>query len=176
MSSYTTVNALYTHALRQSTSLQADLTALEQAYTSANSFNTASLNGQINASFAAFDRTVDDYDAMARREIVEAKREKAVTYVRFPWTEVQRRIGAEVWCGSVLLLCGGGCFETAAGAARGHVVWRRAGRKASRAGRWTGVTVEGAHCDTSSGRSGCDPSRATQNQDRSADPRPHPPS
>lgn len=75
------VNALYTHALRQSTSLQADLTALEQAYTSANSFNTASLNGQINASFAAFDRTVDDYDTMARREIVEAKREKAVTYV-----------------------------------------------------------------------------------------------
>ena len=73
------MNALYTHALRQSTSLQADLTALEQAYTSANSSNTASLNGQINASFAALDRTVDDYDSMARREIVEAKREKAIT-------------------------------------------------------------------------------------------------
>lgn len=73
------MNALYTHALRQSTSLQADLTALEQAYTSSPpSSNTASLNGQITASFAAFDRTVDDYDTMARREIVEAKREKAI--------------------------------------------------------------------------------------------------
>jgi Golgi SNAP receptor complex protein 2 len=72
------VNALYTHALRQSTSLQTDLTALEQAYASGNSFNTASLNGQVNASFAALNRTIDDYDTMARREIVEAKREKAL--------------------------------------------------------------------------------------------------
>lgn len=74
------MNALYTHALRQSTSLQADLTALEQAYAApaGTKTNTASLNGQITASFAAFDRTVDDYDTMARREIVEAKREKAI--------------------------------------------------------------------------------------------------
>ncbi|KAK4057677.1 protein transport protein bos1 [Microbotryomycetes sp. JL221] len=54
---------------------------LEQAYSNNNVASTASLNGQITASFAAFDRTVDDYDTMARREIVDEKREKAVARV-----------------------------------------------------------------------------------------------
>lgn len=73
------MNSLYTLALRQSSSLQTDLTALEQSYLPTGSTSsTASLNGQINASLAALDRTVEDYDSMARREIVEAKRDKAL--------------------------------------------------------------------------------------------------
>jgi len=73
------MNSLYTLALRQSTSLQADLTALEAAYATGTAGETASLNGQINASLAALDRTTDDYESLAKREIVETKKEKAVT-------------------------------------------------------------------------------------------------
>jgi hypothetical protein len=35
------------------------------------------LLGQISASLAAMNRTVDDYDSMAKREIIKAKQEKA---------------------------------------------------------------------------------------------------
>lgn len=33
--------------------------------------------GQISASLAAMHRTIDDYDSMAKREIIKAKQEKA---------------------------------------------------------------------------------------------------
>ena len=39
---------------------------------------TGGLAGQISASLAAMSRTVDDYDAMAKREIMKAKQEKAM--------------------------------------------------------------------------------------------------
>ncbi|GAA6059187.1 hypothetical protein JCM10212_005532 [Sporobolomyces blumeae] len=77
------MNSLYTLALRQSTSLTSDLTSLEHLYQNPASTpaNTSALHGQINASLAAFDRTIDDYDSMARREIVDVKREKATSRV-----------------------------------------------------------------------------------------------
>ncbi|GAA5878794.1 hypothetical protein JCM1840_007250 [Sporobolomyces johnsonii] len=77
------MNSLYTLALRQASSLQSDLSSLEQAYASPTSTpsTTSALNGQINASLAAFDRTIEDYDSMARREIVEVKRDKAMSRV-----------------------------------------------------------------------------------------------
>ena len=34
--------------------------------------------GQISASLAAMHRTVEDYDSMAKREIIKAKQEKAM--------------------------------------------------------------------------------------------------
>ena len=37
--------------------------------------------GQISASLAAMARTVDDYDSMAKREMIKAKQEKALMYV-----------------------------------------------------------------------------------------------
>lgn len=37
--------------------------------------------GQISASLAGMSRTIDDYDSMARREIIKAKQEKATSYV-----------------------------------------------------------------------------------------------
>lgn len=40
------------------------------------------LIGQISASLAAMNRTMDDYDSMAKREIIKAKQEKAMMYVR----------------------------------------------------------------------------------------------
>lgn len=33
--------------------------------------------GQISASLAAMHRTIDDYDSMAKREMIKAKQEKA---------------------------------------------------------------------------------------------------
>ncbi|KAF7306150.1 Protein transport protein BOS1 [Mycena chlorophos] len=65
------MNSLYTSGVRQVSSLQADLERLR------NGENTAALLGQISASFAAMNRTIDDYDAMAKREMIKAKQEKA---------------------------------------------------------------------------------------------------
>ncbi|BGP25591.1 synaptobrevin [Rhodotorula toruloides] len=77
------MNSLYTLALRQLSSLSTDIAQLSSLYSSPSAppASAASLNGQINASLAALDRTVDDYEAMARREIVEAKKEKALSRV-----------------------------------------------------------------------------------------------
>lgn len=70
-SAHPTMNSLYTSGVRQTSSLQADLERLR------NGDNSASLLGQISASFAAMHRTIDDYDSMAKREIIKAKQEKA---------------------------------------------------------------------------------------------------
>ncbi|KAI6121502.1 V-snare-domain-containing protein [Pisolithus sp. B1] len=65
------MNSLYTLGVRQTNSLTADLERLR------NGDNSASLLGQISASLAAMHRTIEDYDAMTRREIIKAKQEKA---------------------------------------------------------------------------------------------------
>jgi Golgi SNAP receptor complex protein 2 len=38
----------------------------------------AALNGQVVASLSGLQRTIDDYDSLARKELVEDKREKAL--------------------------------------------------------------------------------------------------
>ncbi|KAI0644464.1 V-snare-domain-containing protein [Trametes meyenii] len=65
------MNSLYTLGVRQTNSIQADLERLR------NGEKSASLLGQISASLAAMHRTVEDYDSMAKREIIKAKQEKA---------------------------------------------------------------------------------------------------
>jgi hypothetical protein len=106
------MNALYTHALRQTQSITSDLALLEgslsrqaDASTSSsssspakygsnggyssrvspslqgNGVDTAGLNGQIVASLAALQRTVEDYEGMAKRELVEANKAKAQRWV-----------------------------------------------------------------------------------------------
>ncbi|KAF8557582.1 V-snare-domain-containing protein [Imleria badia] len=64
------MNSLYTLGTRQTNSLSADLERLR------NGDNSASLLGQISASLAAMQRTIEDYDAMIKREIIKAKQEK----------------------------------------------------------------------------------------------------
>jgi len=64
------MNSLYTLGTRQTNSLTADLERLR------NGDNSASLLGQISASLAAMQRTIEDYDAMIKREIIKAKQEK----------------------------------------------------------------------------------------------------
>ncbi|KAI0264238.1 golgi SNAP receptor complex member bos1 [Gloeopeniophorella convolvens] len=70
------MNSLYTLGVRQTSSIQADLERLRNGDTS------ASLLGQISASLAGMSRTIDDYDSMARREIIKAKQEKASSRVQ----------------------------------------------------------------------------------------------
>ncbi|KAI6032943.1 snare region anchored in the vesicle membrane C-terminus-domain-containing protein [Pisolithus orientalis] len=65
------MNSLYTLGVRQTNSLTADLERLK------NGDNSTSLLGQISASLAAMHRTIEDYDAMTKREIIKAKQEKA---------------------------------------------------------------------------------------------------
>jgi Golgi SNAP receptor complex protein 2 len=43
---------------------------------------TPALQGQISASLTALTRTIDDYDALARRELISAKKEKAIVRVK----------------------------------------------------------------------------------------------
>ncbi|KAK0548717.1 protein transport protein bos1 [Tilletia horrida] len=64
-------SSLYNLGLRQSSSLRADLARLDSTP------DDASLIGQITATLAAFSRTVDDYEGLARRELVPAKQEKS---------------------------------------------------------------------------------------------------
>jgi len=100
------MNALYTHALRQTQSITQDLAMLESSLRpptspnlngegtsnsangligspslQGNGVDTTGLNGQIVASLAALQRTVEDYDNMARRELVEANKGKAASRV-----------------------------------------------------------------------------------------------
>ena len=39
--------------------------------------------GQISASLSAFQRTIDDYDSMTKREMIKAKQEKAQMCVAY---------------------------------------------------------------------------------------------
>jgi hypothetical protein len=68
------MNSLYTLGVRQTNSIQADLERLRNGDCSA----------QISASLAAMHRTVDDYDSMAKRELIKVKQEKAQMYVCYP--------------------------------------------------------------------------------------------
>ncbi|POW03851.1 hypothetical protein PSTT_10793 [Puccinia striiformis] len=80
------MNSLYSLALRQTSSIQAELTELEKSITSSSSAvatnnNTAGLHGQIAASLSSLQRTLDDYQAMSKAEVVESKRAKAAARI-----------------------------------------------------------------------------------------------
>ncbi|THV02359.1 golgi SNAP receptor complex member bos1 [Dendrothele bispora CBS 962.96] len=80
------MNSLYTSGVRQTNSIQADLERLR------NGDISPSLIGQISASLAAMHRTIDDYDSMAKREMIKAKQEKAqmrVQKFRTDYTELR---------------------------------------------------------------------------------------
>jgi Golgi SNAP receptor complex protein 2 len=103
------MNSLYTSGVRQTSSLQADLERLRNGDHSAALLGATALSssllsatyllawlispsllgllcfpGQISASLAAMHRTIDDYDTMAKREIIKSKQEKAQMFVAAP--------------------------------------------------------------------------------------------
>ncbi|KAH7339867.1 V-snare-domain-containing protein [Rhizoctonia solani] len=65
------MNSLYTLGLRQTASINGDLEKLRSGD------GSSALQGQISASLAAFNRTIDDYEIMAKKEIIKTKQEKA---------------------------------------------------------------------------------------------------
>ncbi|KAJ1304837.1 hypothetical protein OPQ81_005971 [Rhizoctonia solani] len=65
------MNSLYTLGLRQTASINGDLEKLRSGD------GSPALQGQVSASLAAFNRTIDDYETMAKKEIVKTKQEKA---------------------------------------------------------------------------------------------------
>ncbi|POY71528.1 hypothetical protein BMF94_5449 [Rhodotorula taiwanensis] len=76
------MNSLYTLALRQSSSLSSDIQHLASLSLS-NQLPTSSspLYSQISTGFTQWDRTIDDYEDLAKREIVQQKKDKALARV-----------------------------------------------------------------------------------------------
>ncbi|KAK9370493.1 hypothetical protein V1509DRAFT_251401 [Lipomyces kononenkoae] len=72
------MNSLFNHALKQSQSLKKDL----DTFAASPSTASLALQGQISATLATLQRTIDEYDAMARRELVPAKQDKAFARIR----------------------------------------------------------------------------------------------
>ncbi|CEP07862.1 hypothetical protein [Parasitella parasitica] len=71
------MNSLYNNALKQNHALQKDLDRFQSGQD-----NSAGLQGQISASFNALQRSIDDYDNLAKRELIPVKKETALTIRR----------------------------------------------------------------------------------------------
>ncbi|KAI8391769.1 uncharacterized protein BYT42DRAFT_207926 [Radiomyces spectabilis] len=71
------MNSLYNHALKQSQALQRDLDKFATGQDA-----SAGLQGQITASFNSLQRSIDDYDNLAKRELIATKKETAQTRVK----------------------------------------------------------------------------------------------
>ncbi|KAF9363283.1 protein transport protein bos1 [Mortierella sp. NVP85] len=70
------MNSLYNHALKQVNALQRDLEKFQSGEDT-----SVAVQGQIAATLNAFKRSIDDYDAMAKKEMINDKREKAFARV-----------------------------------------------------------------------------------------------
>ncbi|KAF9165129.1 protein transport protein bos1 [Actinomortierella ambigua] len=70
------MNSLYNHALKQEKALRQDLNIFQCGEDTSNA-----LQGQIAAKVNAFKRSIDDYESMARKEMIAARREAALERV-----------------------------------------------------------------------------------------------
>ncbi|KAF2837257.1 transporter bos1 [Patellaria atrata CBS 101060] len=77
------MNVLFNSALRQSSAIRRDLDAFAESSTS-----SPALLGQINASLTSFNRTIDDYNKLAKQELVPEKQRKAQERVKTFRTEL----------------------------------------------------------------------------------------
>ncbi|KAG0736549.1 hypothetical protein G6F57_009391 [Rhizopus arrhizus] len=68
------MNSLYNHALKQTHALQRDLDKFQSGEDA-----SAGLQGQISASFNSLQRSIDDYENLAKREMIAVKKETALT-------------------------------------------------------------------------------------------------
>ncbi|KAF2668675.1 synaptobrevin [Microthyrium microscopicum] len=71
------MNSLYNNALRQGAAIRKDLDALASG-----SESSSALLGQVNASLTSFSRTIDDYNKLAKQELVPEKQTKAYERVK----------------------------------------------------------------------------------------------
>ncbi|WFD23047.1 protein transport protein bos1 [Malassezia equina] len=79
------MNSLYNLAGRQSASIQADLASY-----ASDPLSQSALRPQITAALSAMVKTVEDYEAMAKRELVIAKREKALGRAAHFYQEIKK--------------------------------------------------------------------------------------
>ncbi|KAN0060075.1 Protein transport protein bos1 [Thecaphora frezii] len=70
------MNSLYNQALRQFSSIQSDLSRLD-----ADPHSTPVQFGPVTASLTALTRTIDEYESLAKRELIQSKQEKALARV-----------------------------------------------------------------------------------------------
>ena len=73
------MNVAYNSTLRQSKALRHDLAKLDSTQPA---LITASTIGNVSASLASFTKSIDDYQALARQELVPKKQEEALERVR----------------------------------------------------------------------------------------------
>ncbi|KAI9336253.1 hypothetical protein BD770DRAFT_401780 [Pilaira anomala] len=70
------MNSLYNNALKQSHALQKDLDKFQSGQDA-----SAGFQGQISVSFNALQRHIDEYENLAKRELIPVKKETALTRV-----------------------------------------------------------------------------------------------
>ncbi|KAG0165219.1 protein transport protein bos1 [Apophysomyces sp. BC1034] len=70
------MNSLYNNALKQSHALQRDLEKFASGEDA-----SAGLQGQISAAFNSLQRSIDDYENLAKREMIAVKKETALTRI-----------------------------------------------------------------------------------------------
>ncbi|KAI7901278.1 uncharacterized protein BX663DRAFT_515486 [Cokeromyces recurvatus] len=70
------MNSLYNNALKQCHALQKDLDKFQLGQDA-----SAGLQGQISASFNALQRSIDEYEHLAKRELIPVKKETALTRI-----------------------------------------------------------------------------------------------
>ncbi|KAI0127208.1 vesicle transport V-SNARE protein [Xylariales sp. AK1849] len=71
------MNTTFNSALKQSTAIRRDLNSFSTAPSADSAPLTPSALGSVSASLAAFSRTLDEYNQLAKQELVVAKQEKA---------------------------------------------------------------------------------------------------
>jgi len=71
------MNSLYNSALRQGSAIRRDLDALAEGAQS-----SPALLGQISASLTSFARTIEDYNKLAKQELVPDKQTKAYDRIK----------------------------------------------------------------------------------------------
>ncbi|KAJ5610152.1 GOSR2/Membrin/Bos1 [Penicillium lagena] len=71
-------NSLFNSALKQSSAIRRDLDTFAQSPAT----SSAALQGQISASLTSLSRTVDDYSALSKKELIQEKQEKAFERVK----------------------------------------------------------------------------------------------
>ncbi|KAK0732196.1 hypothetical protein B0H67DRAFT_597826 [Lasiosphaeris hirsuta] len=77
------MNTHFNSALKQSTSIRKDLSALSPAFTDASStLLTPAALGAVSASLTAFSRTIDEYNGLAKQELNPVKQGKAFERIR----------------------------------------------------------------------------------------------
>ncbi|OJJ47063.1 hypothetical protein ASPZODRAFT_95726 [Penicilliopsis zonata CBS 506.65] len=78
------MNSLFNSALKQSSAIRRDIDTFAQSPAT----TPTALQGQIAASLASLSRTIDDYSALSKKELIPAKQEKAFERVKNFRTEL----------------------------------------------------------------------------------------